>query len=67
MPRAVWWSQGGGVFLGGCFKDVARERDVQKSGLEAGAFKQVTYRGTSLKRNRPTLGPYSRHAPRALW
>ena len=25
------------------------------------------YRGTSLTRNRPTLGPYSRPMPRALW
>jgi len=25
------------------------------------------YRGTSLSRNRPTLGPYSRPMPRALW
>jgi len=25
------------------------------------------YRGTSLIRNRPTLGPYSRPMPRALW
>ena len=25
------------------------------------------YRGTSLTRNRPTLGPYSRTMPRALW
>ena len=25
------------------------------------------YRGTSLKRNRPPLGPYSRPMPRALW
>ena len=25
------------------------------------------YRGASLIRNRPTLGPYSRPTPRALW
>ena len=25
------------------------------------------YRGTSLKRNNPSLGPYSRFMPRALW
>ena len=25
------------------------------------------YRGTSLIRNRPPLGPYSRTMPRALW
>ena len=26
-----------------------------------------SYRGSSLIRNRPTLGPYSRPTPRALW
>ena len=26
-----------------------------------------TYRGTSLIRNSPLLGPYSRTKPRALW
>ena len=27
----------------------------------------AVYRGTSLIRNRPTLGPYSRTMPRLLW
>ena len=26
-----------------------------------------TYKGTSLIRNSPTLGPYSRPVPRGLW
>ena len=32
------------------------------------SFDDVTwYRGTSLIRNRPRLGPYSRTMPKALW
>ena len=27
----------------------------------------IMYRGTSLTRNSPPLGPYSRTKPRALW
>ena len=33
--------------------------------MEAGLARQ--YRGTSLIRNSPLLGPYSRTVPRALW
>ncbi|KAJ1491230.1 hypothetical protein T484DRAFT_3222922 [Baffinella frigidus] len=33
----------------------------------AGLSQTVPYRGTSLIRNRPPLGPYSRPTPRALW
>ena len=32
---------------------------------EAGGW--LSYRGTSLTRNRNPLGPYSRTVPRALW
>ena len=28
---------------------------------------KAAYRGTSLIRNSPPLGPYSRYMPRALW
>ena len=30
-------------------------------------FHSVEYRGTSLIRNTPLLGPYSRTIPRVLW
>ena len=34
---------------------------------ERGGYKVDQYRGTSLIRNSPLLGPYSRTMPRALW
>ena len=50
-PHKVGW------FIASC---VVEPRDP-----EAVAFQ--TYRGTSLIRNQPPIGPYSRSMPMALW
>jgi len=42
----------------------------QEGGLvawRAGRQQAAAYRGTSLIRNNPPVGPYSRPMPRALW
>jgi len=39
----------------------------KKKGRVLSKKKRVVYRGASLIRNRPPLGPYSRDMPRALW
>ena len=46
VPRALWWSYGGGPAE-------AREGGEFRTGLD-------NYRGTWLMRNAPFLGPYSR-------
>ena len=42
-------------------------REINKVCRQAGRLQYAEYRGTSLIRNRTTLGPYSRPMPRALW
>ena len=36
-------------------------------GTWGSGFFKIGYRGTALIRNRPSLGPYKRPRPRALW
>ena len=45
---------------GRCMEDLGRIWQATMVWLPSGT-------GTSLRRNRPTLGPYSRPMPRALW
>ena len=47
------------VKMGGC--------GTIASGVGGGERCVEPYRGTSLIRNNPSLGPYSRLMPRALW
>ena len=47
-------------------RHMQQTREVRSS-PEAYLCPRQVYRGTSLIRNRPPLGPYSRALPRALW
>ena len=57
MPRALWRSQGGARFL---------LDEVPLYVYTPEALLHREYRDTSLIRNTPLLGPYSRTLPRVL-
>ena len=42
-------------------------RSVSSCVSEAPCLSEILYRGTSLKRNRHSVGPYCRTMPRLLW
>jgi len=72
MPRALWQSWGGGLFL---MSEVTLyitwpDRRPGRTRCVVSAMLDIvvqTYRGTLLIRNSPPLGHYSRTKPRTLW
>jgi hypothetical protein len=62
----------GGCVCGGGERNYAENLHLVHDGLVRfedgfGVVGSMVYRGTSLIRNSPPLGPYNRTMPRALW
>ena len=79
MPRALWWSKGGCALLWARYPCMIYPTSFSCGGQRWAAAARVGerararetdlyyYIGTAFIRKRPSLEPYSRPMPRALW